>query len=36
VLFAFVLSTVVLIDEIDKADIDFLNDLLLELDEKRF
>ncbi|MBD2773593.1 AAA family ATPase [Iningainema tapete] len=29
-------STVVLIDEIDKADIDFPNDLLLELDEKRF
>ncbi len=28
--------TVVLIDEIDKADIDFPNDLLLELDEKRF
>jgi MoxR-like ATPase len=27
--------TVVLIDEIDKADIDFPNDLLLELDEKR-
>lgn len=27
---------VVLIDEIDKADIDFPNDLLLELDEKRF
>ena len=30
------LPTVVLIDEIDKADIDFPNDLLLELDEKRF
>lgn len=29
-------TTVVLIDEIDKADIDFPNDLLLELDEKRF
>ena len=28
--------TVVLIDEIDKADIDFPNDLLLELDEARF
>ncbi|MFH7025940.1 MAG: AAA family ATPase [Heteroscytonema crispum UTEX LB 1556] len=28
--------TVVLIDEIDKADIDFANDLLLELDEQRF
>jgi MoxR-like ATPase len=28
--------TVVLIDEIDKADIDFPNDLLLELDQKRF
>ncbi len=28
--------TVILIDEIDKADIDFPNDLLLELDEKRF
>ena len=28
--------TVVLIDEIDKADIDFPNDLLLELDESRF
>lgn len=28
--------TVVLVDEIDKADIDFPNDLLLELDEKRF
>jgi MoxR-like ATPase len=28
--------TVVLIDEIDKADIDFPNDLLLELDEQRF
>jgi MoxR-like ATPase len=28
--------TVVLIDEIDKADIDFPNDLLLELDEKKF
>jgi MoxR-like ATPase len=28
--------TVVLIDEIDKADIDFPNDLLLELDERRF
>jgi MoxR-like ATPase len=28
--------TVVLIDEIDKADIDFPNDLLLELDEGRF
>jgi MoxR-like ATPase len=27
--------TVVLIDEIDKADLDFPNDLLLELDEKR-
>lgn len=27
---------VMLIDEIDKADIDFPNDLLLELDEKRF
>ncbi len=31
-----VCRTVVLIDEIDKADIDFPNDLLLELDEKRF
>lgn len=30
------LPTVLLIDEIDKADIDFPNDLLLELDEKRF
>ncbi|KYC38260.1 ATPase [Scytonema hofmannii PCC 7110] len=30
------LRTIVLIDEIDKADIDFPNDLLLELDEKRF
>lgn len=29
-------STVVLIDEIDKADIDFPNDLLLELDQQRF
>ena len=28
--------TIVLIDEIDKADIDFPNDLLLELEEKRF
>jgi MoxR-like ATPase len=28
--------SVLLIDEIDKADIDFPNDLLLELDEKRF
>ncbi len=28
--------TVVLIDEIDNADIDFPNDLLLELDERRF
>jgi MoxR-like ATPase len=28
--------TVVLIDEIDKADIDFPNDLLLEIEEKRF
>jgi MoxR-like ATPase len=28
--------TVVLIDEIDKGDIDFPNDLLLELDERRF
>lgn len=28
--------TVVLIDEVDKADIDFPNDLLLELDELRF
>ncbi len=28
--------SVVLIDEIDKADIDFPNDLLLELDEQRF
>ncbi|MBD2681871.1 MULTISPECIES: MoxR family ATPase [Nostoc] len=28
--------TVLLIDEIDKADIDFPNDLLLELDQKRF
>jgi len=28
--------TVVLIDEIDKADLDFPNDLLLELDERRF
>ena len=27
---------VVLIDEIDKADIDFPNDLLRELDEKKF
>jgi MoxR-like ATPase len=27
---------VILIDEIDKADIDFPNDLLLEMDEKRF
>lgn len=30
------LRTVVLIDEIDKADIDFPNDLLIELDERRF
>ncbi len=29
-------KTVVLIDEIDKADLDFPNDLLLELDELRF
>jgi MoxR-like ATPase len=29
-------QTVVLIDEIDKADLDFPNDLLLELDERRF
>jgi MoxR-like ATPase len=29
-------TTVILIDEIDKADIDFPNDLLLELDELRF
>ncbi len=29
-------ETVVLIDEIDKADIDFPNDLLRELDEKKF
>ncbi|MEO0885221.1 MAG: MoxR family ATPase [Cyanobacteria bacterium J06648_10] len=28
--------TIVLIDEIDKADIDFPNDLLLELEERRF
>ncbi|KAM3113485.1 AAA family ATPase [Phormidesmis sp. 146-33] len=28
--------SVVLIDEVDKADIDFPNDLLLELDERRF
>src|SRR6202011_4883095 len=28
--------SVVLIDEVDKADIDFPNDLLLELDEQRF
>ena len=28
--------TIVLIDEIDKADIDFPNDLLLELDEQKF
>lgn len=28
--------TIVLIDEIDKADIDFPNDLLIELDERRF
>jgi MoxR-like ATPase len=28
--------TILLIDEIDKADIDFPNDLLLELDERRF
>ena len=28
--------TILLIDEIDKADIDFPNDLLLELDEQRF
>ncbi len=38
---AFVSSTaekpaILLIDEIDKADIDFPNDLLIELDEKRF
>ena len=38
---AFVASTaeqpaILLIDEIDKADIDFPNDLLIELDEKRF
>ena len=30
------LPAILLIDEIDKADIDFPNDLLLELDEKRF
>ncbi|MUG91153.1 AAA family ATPase [Scytonema sp. UIC 10036] len=30
------LRTILLIDEIDKADIDFPNDLLLELEEKRF
>ena len=30
------LPTILLIDEIDKADIDFPNDLLLELDERRF
>jgi MoxR-like ATPase len=30
------LRSILLIDEIDKADIDFPNDLLLELDEKRF
>lgn len=30
------MRTVLLIDEIDKADIDFPNDLLLELDERRF
>jgi MoxR-like ATPase len=30
------LRTIILIDEIDKADIDFPNDLLLELDEQRF
>lgn len=30
------LPTVLLVDEIDKADRDFPNDLLLELDEKRF
>ncbi len=30
------MPTVLLIDEIDKADIDFPNDLLLELDQKRF
>lgn len=30
------IPAIVLIDEIDKADIDFPNDLLLELDEKRF
>lgn len=29
-------KTVVLIDEIDKADLDFPNDLLMELDEQRF
>ena len=29
-------ESVLLIDEIDKADIDFPNDLLLEIDEKRF
>jgi MoxR-like ATPase len=29
-------QSIILIDEIDKADIDFPNDLLLELDEKRF
>ena len=34
--FQSLIPTVVLIDEIDKADIDFPNDLLLELDEKRF
>lgn len=38
---AFLMSTkekpsILLIDEIDKADIDFPNDLLLEMDEKRF
>ncbi len=30
------IPAIVLIDEIDKADLDFPNDLLLELDEKRF
>ena len=30
------IPAIVLIDEIDKADIDFPNDLLLEMDEKRF
>lgn len=34
--FDFEVQAILLIDEVDKADIDFPNDLLLELDQKRF